>query len=137
MEILFAHIARQPASSPARGTWIEILAGSRWKTRGLVVPRKGDVDRNVRGRAPNCALWVVPRKGDVDRNTLDEMQYADSPQSSPARGTWIEIRTDTTKEQTRRSSPARGTWIEIWWWKSKIIARQSSPARGTWIEIQP
>ena len=57
----------------------------------MVVPRKGDVDRNKRAVGVGAQKAVVPRKGDVDRNTLlcegDSME----PRSSPARGTWIEI----------------------------------------------
>ena len=34
-----------------------------------VVPRKGDVDRNVNEDPNPEATYVVPRKGDVDRNT--------------------------------------------------------------------
>ena len=33
-----------------------------------VVPRKGDVDRNLDGLHQLCVKLVVPRKGDVDRN---------------------------------------------------------------------
>ena len=37
----------------------------------IVVPRKGDVDRNVRQVLYEAlANGVVPRKGDVDRNPL-------------------------------------------------------------------
>ena len=79
--------------------------------------------------------------------------------SSPARGTWIEIRPRSVAAcRASRSSPARGTWIEINEapTNSRITnvvprkgdvdrnraelnpyrkARESSPARGTWIEI--
>ena len=34
---------------------------------------------------------VVPRKGDVDRNMTTAMKTNQSGLSSPARGTWIEI----------------------------------------------
>ena len=57
------------ASSPARGTWIEILRGPGIQPCGTVVPRKGDVDRNM-----------------IGRSKLDSFGA-----SSPARGTWIEI----------------------------------------------
>ena len=33
-----------------------------------VVPRKGDVDRNITRRIVSMSGPVVPRKGDVDRN---------------------------------------------------------------------
>ena len=37
--------------------------------RAGVVPRKGDVDRNIEKVRARAWLTVVPRKGDVDRNT--------------------------------------------------------------------
>ena len=33
-----------------------------------VVPRKGDVDRNLTDNLERNLKFVVPRKGDVDRN---------------------------------------------------------------------
>ena len=57
-----------------------------------VVPRKGDVDRNP---FISCAFHrysVVPRKGDVDRNSPPKESAAQPEASSPARGTWIEMR---------------------------------------------
>ena len=126
----------------------------------MVVPRKGDVDRNSWGTAAcDKGLFVVPRKGDVDRNMAFLVIERCEVTSSPARGTWIEI-TFCTNTQTCRlwSSPARGTWIEI---RIAALASSvrvvvprkgdvdrnmaflliercevtSSPARGTWIEI--
>ena len=35
-----------------------------------VVPRKGDVDRNLTCAIIDTANYVVPRKGDVDRNSI-------------------------------------------------------------------
>ena len=35
---------------------------------------------------------VVPRKGDVDRNMRADEEYRLGVLSSPARGTWIEIK---------------------------------------------
>ena len=58
-------------SSPARGTWIEILV---WQPH-------------------DYAYSVVPRKGDVDRNKVAMLRNRDKQQSSPARGTWIEMST--------------------------------------------
>ena len=78
---------------PARGTWIEIVAKTSWKTIITDVPRKGNVDRNSSGRPrerypavtfPARGTWIeiripldvstlqndVPRKGNVDRNGL-------------------------------------------------------------------
>ena len=101
-----------------------------------VVPRKGDVDRNILHlHKLAVAQRVVPRKGDVDRNT----------------------KTSTCRRTKRRSSPARGTWIEISYSRyfllgSSVVPRKgdvdrnrtfgednfdlkSSPARGTWIEM--
>ena len=65
--IVYGGIA--PVSSPARGTWIEIKVMFSRDICAGVVPRKGDVDRNLPLRHPK--------------------QYASM--SSPARGTWIEI----------------------------------------------
>ena len=101
-----------------------------------VVPRKGDVDRNV----DHIGLLahgdpVVPRKGDVDRNIPDSMSDPKTTGSSPARGTWIEMSYSRVNVFFWRSSPARGTWIEINIPSDKIEAIASSPARGTWIEI--
>ena len=56
-------------SSPARGTWIEIAEAIKQLLKPGVVPRKGDVDRNL---PPDVALSCTHV-------------------SSPARGTWIEI----------------------------------------------
>ena len=91
-----------PLSSPARGTWIEIAAG--W--------------RDARG----CR--VVPRKGDVDRNIFHAVNGHGGAGSSPARGTWIEIQGRESKVYGNDgSSPARGTWIEI------IISSFYAPVR--------
>ena len=38
------------------------------RKRRSVVPRKGDVDRNIKNLAVIYGTRVVPRKGDVDRN---------------------------------------------------------------------
>ena len=56
-----------------------------------VVPRKGDVDRNLAGLQGVKDTIVVPRKGDVDRNLGMGMAGSQKAVSSPARGTWIEI----------------------------------------------
>ena len=124
-------------SSPARGTWIEILMQTGITHGPLVVPRKGDVDRNI------------------DAGTLT----ANIIRSSPARGTWIEIRSTPVSGRQSSSSPARGTWIEIHpaqctYHTSPVVPRKgdvdrnikcalgladrflSSPARGTWIEMR-
>ena len=79
------------ASSPARGTWIEIITQSAITDTRLVVPRKGDVDRNVQYELLYELFAVVPRKGDVDRNLGMGMAGSQKAVSSPARGTWIEI----------------------------------------------
>ena len=66
-----ASSATRCASSPARGTWIEICNQSTVGGYVYVVPRKGDVDRNLYDDAGNrIRQRVVPRKGDVDRNDL-------------------------------------------------------------------
>ena len=59
-----------PESSPARGTWIEIVG-----RRSIAVFNQS----------------VVPRKGDVDRNKKAPPGSARTDASSPARGTWIEM----------------------------------------------
>ena len=79
-------------SSPARGTWIEM-------TRCLKPSRRASVSSPARGTwieievmALNAsANTVVPRKGDVDRNIDAGTLTANIIRSSPARGTWIEI----------------------------------------------
>ena len=83
---------------------------SRWPVRpGLaVVPRKGDVDRNalvVRGE--HCHP-VVPRKGDVDRNDATDAGHVDLARSSPARGTWIEIRIRGSDYRIAEGRPPQG-----------------------------
>ena len=66
---IWDNIPTQIMSSPARGTWIEILSASAAMVPADVVPRKGDVDRNsAYRRSAVSPLCVVPRKGDVDRN---------------------------------------------------------------------
>ena len=81
-------------------------------------------------------LSVVPRKGDVDRNTLSMARWVWQQQSSPARGTWIEMHFEIERNPVQESSPARGTWIEIRVGVSTTDRVESSPARGTWIEMQ-
>ena len=101
-------------SSPARGTWIEIAGAVPGGPAEIVVPRKGDVDRNagqnsrdykIGMSSPARGTWieishygrawwrcrVVPRKGDVDRNVPSASVVTVRCRSSPARGTWIEI----------------------------------------------
>ena len=56
-----------------------------------VVPRKGDVDRNIGVIMAIQVILVVPRKGDVDRNAAGNKAEGETWKSSPARGTWIEI----------------------------------------------
>ena len=74
-------------SSPARGTWIEIQ---------LVL-------------AGNTALHqVVPRKGDVDRNLRQPLPHIYRNVSSPARGTWIEIPPDKKSIQKTHVVPRKG-----------------------------
>ena len=123
-------------SSPSRGTWIEIFC--RWcpGMPGTVVPLAGDVDRNytangwTQGRGK-----VVPLAGDVDRNRAPRATYAPCNQSSPSRGTWIEIPSISSVTSFPSSSPSRGTWIEIVLIVTASFLLASSPSRGTWIEI--
>ena len=147
-------------SSPARGTWIEIMLGIGMLAIGRVVPRKGDVDRN---RLPELAdlgrLAVVPRKGDVDRNKNFKPEVRDwfkvvprkgdvdrnrSPQladlgrlaSSPARGTWIEMPSSLLSQPSKIVVPRKGDVDRNCDSGFAITNRfRSSPARGTWIEI--
>ena len=80
------------ASSPARGTWIEMLGTYEVPENTDVVPRKGDVDRNITAHFPKILQkGVVPRKGDVDRNMPKAVCMVMLAVSSPARGTWIEM----------------------------------------------
>ena len=79
---------------------------------------------------------VVPRKGDVDRNAAFWGPAQPAQTSSPARGTWIEMRSSAGELGGHfRSSPARGTWIEMFNRCERETHEESSPARGTWIEI--
>ena len=56
-----------------------------------VVPHAGDVDRNVDMRCCVQCVSVVPHAGDVDRNRKSTKKKIKITQSSPTRGTWIEI----------------------------------------------
>ena len=74
-----------------------------------VVPRKGDVDRNVVGGVFLLGpLGVVPRKGDVDRNEPDAAMLSSIGESSPARGTWIEIDHMGSTELAANVVPRKG-----------------------------
>ena len=72
-------------SSPARGTWIEIVIDGAFAGIVDVVPRKGDVDRNRICNRPILAPMVVPRKGDVDRN-VDPKHRANIQHGRPPQG---------------------------------------------------
>ena len=50
-------------SSPARGTWIEISMRAAARSTRPVVPRKGDVDRNPADEAGTNALTSRPPQG--------------------------------------------------------------------------
>ena len=56
-------------------------------------------------------------------------------QSSPSRGTWIEIPAAWGSPPPPWSSPSRGTWIEIRATGDMYALMGSSPSRGTWIEM--
>ena len=103
----------------------------------MVVPRKGDVDRNSWGTAAcDKGLFVVPRKGDVDRNMAFLVIERCEVTSSPARGTWIEIRIAALASSVRVVVPRKGDVDRNM--AFLLIERcevTSSPARGTWIEI--
>ena len=74
-----------------------------------VVPRKGDVDRNLVDDLCLDRLGVVPRKGDVDRNWSTQVKCELFRTSSPARGTWIEIKLmPPTCTRYRRRPPQGG-----------------------------
>ena len=49
-------------------TGYEFVSGQLKQDLQAVVPRKGDVDRNMHAVAGFPGSMVVPRKGDVDRN---------------------------------------------------------------------
>ena len=73
-----------------------------------VVPRKGDVDRNVNGHKNLAIVSVVPRKGDVDRNVYFKVRHIRRVMSSPARGTWIEIARATECDRLKTVVPRKG-----------------------------
>ena len=52
----------------------------------LVVPRKGDVDRNTVHARKAVDEKVVPRKGDVDRNRLHLLETFDAISRPPQGG---------------------------------------------------
>ena len=145
-------------SSPARGTWIEIsrtwgkitlcrvvprkgdVDRNGWIiSHGVakpVVPRKGDVDRNASEQKPHGHTPVVPRKGDVDRNPYIPLSKCQASQSSPARGTWIEMSLYFSNTILRLVVPRKGDVDRnSTTTKSAATVKKSSPARGTWIEI--
>ena len=51
-----------------------------------VVPRKGDVDRNMASPSDAGPMSVVPRKGDVDRNFLFLRRTQDEIEGRPPQG---------------------------------------------------
>ena len=51
-----------------------------------VVPRKGDVDRNAMNLAGRLSSRVVPRKGDVDRNARPLDHFSDVTGRPPQGG---------------------------------------------------
>ena len=146
------------SSSPARGTWIEIEKRNHRRPDKLVVPRKGDVDRNYCNAqnhkhygwsSPARGTWieinlnfllietrfVVPRKGDVDRNFcshINRLSMHVVPRKGDVDRNYMML---TWGERIILSSPARGTWIEIFIRRESPGKEKSSPARGTWIEI--
>ena len=71
----------------------------------------------------------------MDRNYTTRNGAHLKLQSSPARGTWIEMGRLHPAAAHCASSPARGTWIEISQVRPTTVTSASSPARGTWIEI--
>ena len=76
--------------------------------RDKVVPRKGDVDRNYKSVNYTEQNDVVPRKGDVDRNFIVSVFRVRVPRSSPARGTWIEIHIPTCRAGAGFVVPRKG-----------------------------
>ena len=77
-------------ASPIRGTWIEINF-VHYVYCPPVVPHTGDVDRNSTSWIVTDGEYVVPHTGDVDRNDNVEIVEKFQIESSPIRGTWIEI----------------------------------------------
>ena len=84
-----------------------------------------------------CALGVVPLAGDVDRNRLEDDGLIPGNQSSPSRGTWIEIPPTGASIAGEAVVPLAGD-VDRNGPSSQFATRAapSSPSRGTWIEIR-
>ena len=53
-------------------------------------------------------VLVVPRKGDVDRNIMDADDQIKKAGSSPARGTWIEMQALADGDDPASGRPPQG-----------------------------
>ena len=155
----FSAIKRISSSSPARGTWVEILILTLWSCwiprcrlphggRGLkyfsMLTGEGE-----KGSSPARGTWVEIVVAIAVALILDgrlphggrglKFGWGNGNglggRSSPARGTWVEMSWRTILPGPRRSSPARGTWVEILSSGQAGGRVWSSPARGTWVEI--
>ena len=54
------------------------------------------------------SMLVVPHAGDVDRNAFPSMPIAEAMESSPTRGTWIEIKRLQSEAYRDMRRPPRG-----------------------------
>ena len=58
--------------------------------------------------------------------------------SRPARGAWVEMRSERDVLPLHHPSrPARGAWVEMMRANDDNVGVQSRPARGAWVEIFP
>ena len=95
------------------------------------------MDRNNKLTNNGQLQGVVPRKGDVDRNVVTETEILGASKSSPARGTWIEITTNALLEEKTNVVPRKGDVDRNPSMAAQIDRdKESSPARGTWIEMR-
>ena len=102
------------------------------------LPHGGRGLKFQRSQAVSCSQWSSPARGTwVEIRSVLSIMFL-TYGSSPARGTWVEMsRPKTIARPVTTSSPARGTWVEIYVIVGQqLYAIQSSPARGTWVEIQ-
>ena len=66
------------------------------------------MDRNTKINCEISKSGVVPRKGDVDRNRFNSRSLMNYDLSSPARGTWIEIRSQSNTTCSKKVVPRKG-----------------------------
>ena len=103
-----SHATKRVMSSPARGTWIEMLICRRQTSTRASSPARGTWIEIRKPLPARLRESVVPRKGDVDRNKQHIRFDAHDFGSSPARGTWIEIPLPTGRPHHRAVVPRKG-----------------------------